>query len=212
MEILVFGDSIAYGCWDDEGGWVARLRRYVDKKITTLGYESYYHHLYNLGIPGENTIGVLARFEAEVAARLRKHKDCAIIFAIGTNDSQFVLTEQVNRVPLEEFEQNIRAMITLARQHTEHIIFVGSLIADDVKMNPCHWAPEKAFITEYMLRYDAVVRNIAKAMSLQYIDVATPFIAAGGTALLDDGIHPTSEGHRIVFETVRDALVEKELI
>jgi len=27
VNILVFGDSITYGAWDEEGGWVQRLRK-----------------------------------------------------------------------------------------------------------------------------------------------------------------------------------------
>ncbi len=30
--ILVFGPSTTYGAWDIEGGWVQRLRRYLDEK------------------------------------------------------------------------------------------------------------------------------------------------------------------------------------
>lgn len=35
-KILVFGDSIAYGKWDSDGGWVARLRKYVDVNLGAL--------------------------------------------------------------------------------------------------------------------------------------------------------------------------------
>ena len=33
--LLVFGDSITYGAWDLEGGWVQRLRSFIDKKNLT---------------------------------------------------------------------------------------------------------------------------------------------------------------------------------
>lgn len=209
MEIFVFGDSIAYGAWDRDGGWVARLRRYIDEKIMAPNNEDYYSHLYNLGISGETSAGTLARFDEEMNARLRKAKTCAVVFAIGTNDSQLLLAQNEHQISLTDFERNIRALVAKARQYTENIMFVSTLVADDAKVNPIPWSPEKAFTTAHLRRYDTAIRTIADEMSLAYIDVATPFIAAGGTALLDDGIHPTTQGHEVIFTTVRDVLVVK---
>ena len=49
MNILVFGDSIAYGKWDEQGGWVQRLRKYIDKKYNLID-EPKSWLVYNLGI------------------------------------------------------------------------------------------------------------------------------------------------------------------
>ncbi len=71
MKILIFGDSIAYEAWDREDGWVTRLRKFVDDKILSAPEEdNYYHHIYNLGISGDTSTGVLNRFHAEMNARL----------------------------------------------------------------------------------------------------------------------------------------------
>ena len=32
MHIIVFGDSITQGYWDPHGGWVQRLRNFLDRK------------------------------------------------------------------------------------------------------------------------------------------------------------------------------------
>jgi hypothetical protein len=48
-KILVFGDSIAYGDYDKEGGWVIRLRKFLDERQLD-SYETY-----NLGIPIDET-------------------------------------------------------------------------------------------------------------------------------------------------------------
>ncbi len=50
-KFLVFGDSIAYGKWDSKGGWVARLRDYIDEKYNLNKTGNV--QVYNLGIPGE---------------------------------------------------------------------------------------------------------------------------------------------------------------
>ena len=63
-KILVFGDSIAYGKWDNHGGWVARLREYVDKKFN-IGKGGNVQ-VYNLGIPGEVAVRMVDRVKQEL--------------------------------------------------------------------------------------------------------------------------------------------------
>src|SRR5208283_3261830 len=109
MNILVFGDSIAYGAWDKDGGWVQRLRKFLDAK--NLSDPNSYFLLYNLGISGDNTEKLLGRIDPEIRARLEENKPLAIIFAIGTNDSQFVMNQNNNGVSPVQFAENMRALI-----------------------------------------------------------------------------------------------------
>ena len=86
-QILIYGDSITYGAWDTEqGGWVARLRKFLDNKADED--EKYYYLVYNLGISGNNSTDILSRFEFEAKQRVREEGETIIIFALGTNDSQ----------------------------------------------------------------------------------------------------------------------------
>jgi lysophospholipase L1-like esterase len=41
MRLLIFGDSITYGAWDIEGGWAARLRKFLDGKTLTDLFNSF---------------------------------------------------------------------------------------------------------------------------------------------------------------------------
>ncbi|MBP9816303.1 SGNH/GDSL hydrolase family protein, partial [Candidatus Woesebacteria bacterium] len=66
-KILVFGDSIAYGKWDSKGGWVARLRNYIDTTYN-LNKEGNVQ-VYNLGIPGEVVPRLAERFSSELTMR-----------------------------------------------------------------------------------------------------------------------------------------------
>ena len=71
-QILIFGDSIIYGAWDREGGWAARLRKFLDEK--TLTEEDFYCLVYNLGISGDTTEDLLERFEFETEQRIKEKK------------------------------------------------------------------------------------------------------------------------------------------
>ena len=72
MVITVFGDSVAWGAFDEKkGGWVDRFKL---------------HHsdcVYNLGVSGDKSFDLLKRFQVECVAR----KPNVIFFAVGINDS-----------------------------------------------------------------------------------------------------------------------------
>ena len=61
--VLVYGDSTVQGFWDTEGGWVQRLRSYLDKKF--LNNPDCYYPLFNLGVSGDTSKDLLERFQGE---------------------------------------------------------------------------------------------------------------------------------------------------
>jgi len=95
IKIFIFGDSIAYGAWDPEGGWVERLRQSVF--ATTRGEYNRGTFLYNLSIVGETTAELRRRFPTEFATRQPEPGDL-IVFATGINDAQFVNGQPIEQV------------------------------------------------------------------------------------------------------------------
>ena len=86
--ICIFGDSIVWGAADTEKqGWVNRLAIYCSNNL------DYNCFIYNLGIPGETTTGLLKRLELESSARM----PTKIVIAIGTNDARIVKDTRDNR-------------------------------------------------------------------------------------------------------------------
>ena len=83
MLILVFGDSVTCGAWDNKCGWADRLKQYLFKK-SDLGKKGY-SMLYNLGIDGDTTAGVLERMENEIKSRRDRDpsEELVLIFEIG---------------------------------------------------------------------------------------------------------------------------------
>ena len=120
-QILVFGDSIVYGCWDRECGWVNRLRMWVDQK--NMQWTDFYYSLYNLGISGNTTEDLLLRIEKEIPPRISQG-ETIIIFAIGINDSQFVIKEKRFYTTPQQFKTNLKKLICVSRKFTDKIIFV----------------------------------------------------------------------------------------
>ncbi len=196
MNICIFGDSITYGAFDTEkGGWANRLHLYLDSK------NDFEDEVYNLGISGDHTEGLLERFDSEAKSR----ESDFLIFAIGMNDSQFVISENQNRVLLEKFEQNIKELISRARKITNKILFVGLTPVDEAKTVPIPWDTDKMYKNEYVEKYNSKIKEICESEAVEFIDIFSDMIKENYTSMLVDGLHPDAKGHewlanRIVSE------------
>lgn len=93
MNLLIFGSSITWGAWDKQGGWVQRLKSVCDNKASESNYDNY-TAVYCLGVSGDNTEDLLARFDTEVKARIDEEEKTLLLIEIGINDSQYVLDEK----------------------------------------------------------------------------------------------------------------------
>jgi lysophospholipase L1-like esterase len=195
--ICIFGDSITWGATDPEkGGWANRLRNYFESQGGRVDEDV---DVYNLGVSGDNTDDLKLRFEVEARAR----KPDAIVFAIGINDAQFVISKNGNRVPLEEFSKNITGLINQAKTIAEKVIVVGLTRVDESKTVPIPWNQDKKYLNGDIERYDATLRDVSESLGVLYVDVSKVV----STVDLPDGLHPNSVGHQRLFETTKDFLV-----
>ena len=211
-KILVFGDSIVYGAWDreKEGGWVQRLRKLLDEKHFIESDFDY--SVYNLGVSG-NTIGeLLERFEFETKQRLEEGEEIIIIFQIGINDSQWLLSQNNFRVPPEKFKENIQKLINIAQKFTSKTVFLGLTPVEDRKVNPIPWAPEKSYRNEYVEEYNKIIKSTCSKNKIPFIEIFEEWVKSDYKNLLEDGAHPNSEGHKKIFETVKDFLIQNKII
>ncbi len=199
-DLYFFGDSIAYGEWDEQGGWVQRLRSSVDQAyISHRGPKTL---VYNLGIPGDTSADLLTRIEAEMGARFNPENETFIIFAIGVNDSHFSTTEQKDRFTQDEFERNIGRLIGIARKYTQKIGFVGLNPIDQSKVDPLPWNTEKAYRTERVKLFNGIIEKVAGEEGLFFADIWKNWVQLDYKALLYDGLHPNASGHRRIAEKV----------
>lgn len=204
MRILIFGDSIVWGAWDTEGGWVARLRKTFSEQAIASGFENY-HSVYNLGISGNTTRDILNRFEEEAKSRFEDGEKC-IVFAVGVNDSQFDIETKESLVPTEEFKQNLLRLIGEAEKITPRILFIGLLPVEDEKLNPMPWEPTHGYATDYVRRYEQIIKEVAEGQGVQFIPLLDEFLEKDFKGLLIDGIHPTNEGHSVIAQIVQREL------
>lgn len=210
MLILVFGDSITCGAWDNEGGWADRLKKYLFKK-SALGKKGYCM-TYNLGIDGDTTTGVLKRLENEVKFRRDRDpgEELVLIFEIGSNDTRYIHSTKSSIISENQFEQNIREIIRISKVHSDKIIFLGMEPVDEKKVDPIPWTAEKSSYKNRLLsRYNYVLKKVCAKEAVHFLDLQLlpkPYLKT-----LEDGIHPNTTGHEMLFGAVKDFL-EKEKI
>lgn len=191
--ICVWGDSIAYGAWDGEGGWVDLLRKFLHTKTIRSGLKDDYW-TYNLGIPGDTTRGVLKRFAVECEAR----DPHATLFAVGINDAQ-----RESGINEEEFQKNLGTIFEQARSTAGQLFFVGLTRVEEAKTAP--FDGQSTFVNDHITRFDDIAERVCKEYGVLYI----PTRDLIGLADLEDGLHPNSQGHQKMFERVRDTLSAK---
>jgi lysophospholipase L1-like esterase len=208
--LLVFGTSTTYGAWDIEGGWVQRLRKQFDTE--QLEKKREYTLIYNLGIDGDTTTGVLERFESETKRRLWPDEEIILVFAVGTNDAIFDIDKGKFRTSEEDFKENISEIIKRARKISDKIIFLGGKPVDDSKTQPVEWDKNISYREEDGKRYDSLMEEVCLKEKVFFIDMYDKLEKMGFKKYLDDGVHPNSEGHKIIFEIVRDFLINEKII
>ena len=192
MNILIFGDSITWGAYDPEqGGWATRLRNYFEEKDNDID-------VYNLGISGDTTADLLERIEVEAKSR----EPNLIIFAIGINDAQFIHSTNGLRVSLDEFQQNLAKLLSIAKKFTDKVVFVGLTRVDESKTTPIPWNTDKSYTNENIKRLDNAIKKFCEDNKLKFI----PMESVVGNDDLIDGLHPNIRGHIKMFERMKSEI------
>jgi len=203
--IMIFGASTTYGAWDKEGGWAARLRKSIDKKETE-------HLIYNLGISGDTTADLLERFEFETKQRLEENEETIFIFAIGVNDSAFLQSKNGSWIALEKFKNNIQKLITIAKQFSSKIVFLGLTPVDEKKTTPIPWNTDIFYKNEYTQKYNNIIKSICEKENVPFLGLFDSWSNIDYKKLLYDGLHPNSKGHEKIFRSLKDFLIKKKVI
>lgn len=206
-QFLVFGDSITYGAWDKEGGWVQRLRTFIEEKYPEE------HSIYNLGVSGNTTEDLLQRLDSETKQRLKEdEEETIIVFAIGINDSQYIHDKNNLRTSPEKLIENIQNLIKLAKKFTSKVIFIEITPVDESKTTPIPWNTNKSYRNVNIQKFNEIIKSVCKENNIYFIEVYKQWIKSNYKDLLEDGLHPNSDGHKKIFEIVKNYLVKEKII
>lgn len=208
--IIIFGDSIAGGAWDEKGGWVGRLKKTLTKKVIDSDLKQDYW-VYNLGISGDTTEWLLERFDDEIKRRLGEDNEIIVIFAIGINDSEFYQKTKDFKIPEQKFRVNLRELFKKAKKHTKKIVFVGLTPVDETRVDPIPWLPNYSYRNKFIKRYNEIIKEQCAQNKIIFIDLFN-LLKLDFSKFLVDGVHPNSEGHFKIYELIKDLLEQKRIV
>ncbi len=177
--ILFFGDSLTAGYGLElEEAFPALIQERLDS--LNLDYTAI-----NSGVSGETTSGGLNRLDWVL-----NQKVDVFVLELGANDG-------LRGIPLNETRNNLQAIIDLVKEKNSHtkIILTGMQI-------PPNMGPE------YTAEFRQLFPNLAEQNDLPLIPFLLEGVAGNPELNLEDGIHPTAEGHLILRENVWKILKE----
>lgn len=202
---LFFGDSITYGEYDGVfGGWVDILKRYALQKYNDEDKNEVI--LFNLGIGGETTEGLVKRIPHEMKAR--NSSDGNIVFiAYGAND--LAVKDGQQMVSSKHFRANIETAVQDAKIYSKDIYLISILpISENIDSKISNTG--KIRTNKDVLLYNEILKDIAAENSLNYVDFHSAFIDQKEILLSKDGVHPNENGYKMMAE-IAIPIIEKYL-
>jgi lysophospholipase L1-like esterase len=202
---LFFGDSITYGEYDGVfGGWVDILKRYALQQFHEGNGDELI--LFNLGIGGETTEGLLKRIPHELSAR--NSADGNLVFlSYGAND--LAIKDGIQIVDPEKFKNNMSIAIANAKEFSNEIYLV-SILPFSQKIDGVVVSSGKKRINKDVVVYNQILKDLAAEHLLGYIDFYSAFLEDKEILLSADGVHPNEKGYGMMAE-VAIPIIEKYL-
>lgn len=176
----------------------------------------------NAGIGGNTTSAALARLAAEVLA----HRPDLVVVQFGINDSAVDVWKNPPavepRVPLEQFEANLRGIVQTLRARSAKVILMTpnplrwTLRLRELYHRPPYDLTVKDGMNVRLRDYAETVRRIARTEKVGLVDIFNAFAdwdtrAEGSIdALLLDGMHPNEQGHRLVADLLGEKIAAQD--
>ncbi len=182
-KIVCIGDSLTEGYGINLNcNWPDLLDKTID------------HEIINSGICGDTTSGMLARFHHMVI----KYKPDYVVIMGGTNDVSMI-------IPINQIIGNILSMTRLARHYNIQSIigipppfFLPDEYVDDLLFMGLSEMHQR------LIEYSETLKRFISNDDQPSIDFTRNMHAE---FYLDDGLHPSEKGHKVMAENAREQLV-----
>lgn len=202
--ILALGDSIVFGRGTvPSNGWTSRIKKYFESK-------EFHNVVYNLGIPGDSSSGLVKRFETECRARVDNTwpgSKFVILIGVGMNDICYAKTSDNPKTKPVLFKKNILKLIKLAKKYTKDVVFVGITPVDEKSTMP--W--EGMYYSNEMIKeYNSLILNCCKKEGVLFVDLFGKMPRY--RELLVDGIHPNEKGYEKMYKVIKKFWIDNKLI
>ncbi|MET2984788.1 arylesterase [Aureibaculum conchae] len=176
--ILFFGDSLTagYGLDDVNDAFPGIIQSTID----SLGLN---YTVINSGVSGETSAGGKSRIEWVL-----KQDIDVFVLELGANDG-------LRGIPLKETKANLQDIINTVRKKAPDATIILAGMELPPNMGP-----------EYTAEFRTIFSDLAMNNELPFIPFILKDVGGISELNLEDGIHPTAEGHQIVANTVWELL------
>ena len=175
--ILFFGDSLTAGYGLELEQAFPAL---IQSRLDSLGLD---YTVINSGLSGETTSGGRNRLNWV----LKQDVD-VFVLELGANDG-------LRGIPLAETRKNLQAIIDVVKEKNKETIIVLAGMQIPPNMGP-----------EYTTEFRKIFPELAEENQIALIPFLLDGVAGIPELNLEDGIHPTPEGHEIVRDNVWSVL------
>lgn len=170
--LLVLGDSLSAEYGLQRGtGWTGLLQQRLQQSKAD-------YRVVNASISGDTTIGGRNR----LPALMTQHKPEVLVIELGANDA-------LRGLPLKTSQDNLQAMIDLARQQKAKVLLVGMQI-------PPNYGPD------YTRRFAGMYQDLAKSNEVALVPFFFEGIAADLSLFQADRIHPNEQAQPRLLDNV----------
>ncbi|HWQ59806.1 MAG TPA: GDSL-type esterase/lipase family protein [Candidatus Fimivivens sp.] len=202
--IFIVGDSVVYGKWDAEGGWAARLRKYVDLHYNIGKGNNIQVHV--LGIPSETVPRLAERLRNELFVRIDPTGKNLLMLSSGLNDSCPNNKTTGTLTPPEAFKDAYGKLIETGKELGCTVISLG--------LTPVN--PERSkgllFSNELVAEYDGYISEVCSEKGMAKLELFDTLTEENFADRFVDSAHPDSVGHERLFTLVRDYLEKEGMI
>lgn len=170
--VLVVGDSLSaeYGLARGSG-WVALLEQ-------KLKAEKLDARIVNASISGDTTSGGRSRLPALLA----QHKPSVVVLELGANDG-------LRGLPVPSAEDNLRAMVSLAKQNKAKVLLVG------IRMPPNYGRA-------YTDRFTGMYQELSADMKVPLVPYMLQGVDMVPTNFQADRLHPLAAAHPVILNNI----------
>ncbi len=213
----VFGDSIMKGVEYINNKYILSKERFTPQNTV-------FHNFSKLGCTSDKGFEMLKQDLPKLES------GSVTLLEYGGNDSDFDWdavadapdSEHLPKVTVERFENTLNEMISLLKEKEiepvlmtlppidayRYFDFISKERDGDAIL---HWLGRKEVIYSFQEQYSLAVIRTALKRETKYVDVRSEFLKKRNffPYISDDGIHPNSDGHRLIASTL-GAFIETE--
>jgi lysophospholipase L1-like esterase len=186
VRVCYIGDSFVKGIGDpNKLGWAGRLSHMSQNSEREITH-------YNLGVRGNSSADILARWESEAKVRLPNFSINCIVFSFGVNDT--IVENGRARVSIAQSMKNLRNILGVAKVKY-NVLMIGPPPIDDERQN------------NSIKSYDGAYATVCNMLGVNYLSIFDKLINDEvwmSEVKNNDHAHPRENGYELLSQYIYD--------